>query len=55
MGGAVARCAMPTFHPNGHRTSVGDPGLATMRPSRRWGTRLWVVDDDVRWVEQMGT
>jgi len=31
---------MPTFHPNGQRTSVGDPGLATIGPSRRWGTRV---------------
>ena len=31
---------MPTFHLNRQRGSVGDPGLATMKLSRRWGTRF---------------
>jgi pimeloyl-ACP methyl ester carboxylesterase len=29
----------PTIPP--HQQAGGDPGLSTMRPSRRWGTRWW--------------
>src|ERR1700722_13027762 len=35
---------MPTVPP--HQQAGGDPGLSTMKPSRRWGTRMVSATSD---------